>query len=133
MACRPTATILFIILASIACLCNGFAITKGVGNCRQLIPSKITKNNQSPSPFSSSRTKASNKAAALSPLQAKKSKDEISENESGDEKKLSPATYVLAPFVFIFGLDIVLNILVVTKRSLEVAFTGEYTVWTPWQ
>ena len=133
MACRSAVSFLFIFLASIACLCNGFAITKGVGNCHQLIPSKITKNNQSPSPFSSSRTNTSSTAAALSPLQAKKSKDELSENESGDEKKLSPATYVLAPFVFIFGLDIVLNILVVTKRSLEVAFTGEYTVWTPWQ
>ena len=82
---------------------------------------------------SSSITKKSNTVAALSPLQAKKNKNGVSENESGDKKKLSPATYVLAPFVFIFGLDIVLNILVVTKRSLEVALTGEYTVWTPWQ
>jgi len=134
MACRPTASILFIFLASIACFCSGFAITKGVRNCRQLIPPTTTrKNNQCQLPFPSSRTKTSNTAAELSPLQAKKSKDEISENENGDKKKLSPATYVLAPFVFIFGLDIVLNILVVTKRSLEVAFTGEYTVWTPWQ
>ncbi len=133
MACRPIASILFIFLASIACFCNGFAITKVGVNCRQLIPSQTTNNNKSQVPFSSSRTKTSNTAAALSPLQAKKSKDQISENDSDDEKKLSPATYVLAPFVFIFGLDIVLNILVVTKRSLEVAFTGEYTVWTPWQ
>mmetsp|Transcript_19528 Transcript_19528/g.40906 ORF Transcript_19528/g.40906 Transcript_19528/m.40906 type:complete len:138 (-) Transcript_19528:101-514(-) len=47
--------------------------------------------------------------------------------------KRSPGTIILAPFFFLFGLDIVLNIAVVTKRSLEVFFTGEYTVWTPWQ
>ena len=103
---------------------------KGGGNRYKLMPSTIT-TNLSPLQHVPSRTKTSNKEASLSPLQAKKSKDEFSEN--GDKKKLSPATYVLAPFVFIFGLDIVLNILVVTKRSLEVALTGEYTVWTPWQ
>ena len=45
----------------------------------------------------------------------------------------SPGTIVVLPFVLIFGLDLVANIAVVTKRSLEVFFTGEYTVWTPWQ
>ena len=130
MAYRPTVSVLFlVILASIAYCCNGFAMTKG-GIRYKLMPSTIT-TNLSPLQHVPSRTKTSNKEATLSPLQAKKSKDDISEN--GDKKKLSPATYVLAPFVFIFGLDIVLNILVVTKRSLEVALTGEYTVWTPWQ
>ena len=47
--------------------------------------------------------------------------------------KRSPGTIVVLPFVLIFGLDLVANIAVVTKRSLEVFFTGEYTVWTPWQ
>ena len=135
MVYRPTVSVLFLVLASIACCCNGFTITQvGGRNRHYLMPPTTAANNHNPSliHFPSSRTKTSNTAAALS-LQAKKSKDEISEKESGDEKKLSPATYVLAPFVFIFGLDIVLNILVVTKRSLEVALTGEYTVWTPWQ
>mmetsp|Transcript_20530 Transcript_20530/g.33813 ORF Transcript_20530/g.33813 Transcript_20530/m.33813 type:complete len:135 (-) Transcript_20530:117-521(-) len=134
MVYRPTVSVLFLVLASIACCCNGFAITQvGGRNRHYLMPPTTAANNHNPSliHFPSSRTKTSN-TAALS-LQAKKSKYEISEKESGDEKKLSPATYVLAPFVFIFGLDIVLNILVVTKRSLEVALTGEYTVWTPWQ
>lgn len=45
----------------------------------------------------------------------------------------SPGTIVVLPFVLIFGLDLVANIAVVTKRSLEVFLTGEYTVWTPWQ
>ena len=47
--------------------------------------------------------------------------------------KKSPGAAILAPFVLLFGLDLVLNVAVVTKRSLEVFFTGEYTVWTPWQ
>lgn len=47
--------------------------------------------------------------------------------------KKSPGAAIVAPFVLLFGLDLVLNIAVVTKRSLEVFFTGEYTVWTPWQ
>ncbi|KAL7429776.1 hypothetical protein ACHAXH_003985 [Discostella pseudostelligera] len=47
--------------------------------------------------------------------------------------KKSPGAVLLAPFVFLFGLDLVANVAVVTKRSLEVFFTGEYTVWTPWQ
>mmetsp|Transcript_17916 Transcript_17916/g.27259 ORF Transcript_17916/g.27259 Transcript_17916/m.27259 type:complete len:136 (-) Transcript_17916:91-498(-) len=135
MACRPSVSILILFIASIACCCNGFTIPNGGAHRHHLNPSTTATNNPSRLPFSSSRTKTSNTAAALSPLQAKKSKDNniSAENESGDKKKLSPATYVLAPFVLIFGLDIVLNILVVTKRSLEVAFTGEYTVWTPWQ
>ena len=133
MECRPSVSLLFLfLLASFAAgSCNGFAITKGGGNRLS-----ITATNPSLS-FSSSISKISNTAAALSPPQARKSKEDdilSTENESGDKKKkLSPATYVIAPFIFIFGLDIVLNILVVTKRSLEVAFTGEYTVWTPWQ
>ncbi|KAL3822041.1 hypothetical protein ACHAXA_007834 [Cyclostephanos tholiformis] len=47
--------------------------------------------------------------------------------------KKSPGAIIIAPFVLIFGLDLIANIVVVTKRSLEVLFTGEYTVWTPWQ
>lgn len=47
--------------------------------------------------------------------------------------KKSPGLIFVAPLVLIFGLDLIANIAVVTKRSLEVLFTGEYTVWTPWQ
>ena len=63
-------------------------------------------------------------------------KDAERDGDDGDAAsifKKSPGTLVIAPLVFLFGLDLVLNIGVVTKRSLEVFFTGEYTVWTPWQ
>jgi hypothetical protein len=45
----------------------------------------------------------------------------------------SPGAVIVAPFVLLFGLDLILNIAVITKRTLEVLFTGGYTVWTPWQ
>lgn len=68
-------------------------------------------------------------------LLAKKEGDECDDGD-GDLMgvfKKSPGAAIVAPFVLIFGLDLLLNIAVVTKRSLEVLFTGEYTVWTPWQ
>ena len=46
-----------------------------------------------------------------------------------DSVKDKPGTLVIAPFVLLFFLDIVANILVLTKRTLEYALTGEYTVW----
>ena len=47
--------------------------------------------------------------------------------------KKNKGVIFIAPLIFLFGLDLVLNIAVITKRSLEVLFTGEYTIWTPWQ
>jgi hypothetical protein len=47
--------------------------------------------------------------------------------------KKNKGVIFIAPFIFLFGLDLVVNIAVITKRSLEVLFTGEYTIWTPWQ
>lgn len=78
------------------------------------------------------------------PLPIIKAKKQVVDDNTNDSKqsnndgmmgifKKSPGTIVIAPFVLLFGLDLVLNIAVVTKRSLEVFFTGEYTVWTPWQ
>ena len=67
-------------------------------------------------------------------LSAKKKDNES--NEAGDGfnlKSVSPGALLLSPFLLLFGLDIVANIAVITKRSLEVMFTGEYTVWNPFQ
>lgn len=134
MMSRPTLySLFFLILMSVRS--NGFVISKGVENCNLFISS--TSNQPTATTFTSSSRIEKRKTARiiLSPLQAKKNKNDIStaENKDEEKKKLSPGTYIIAPFVFLFGLDIVLNILVVTKRSLEVALTGEYTVWTPWQ
>lgn len=43
-----------------------------------------------------------------------------------------PGNLIILPFVAIFGLDLVLNILVVVKRSIEVSLTGQYTCTGPW-
>jgi len=75
-------------------------------------------------------------------LHAKKRTNNNSDENNDDDArnvnimgifKKSPGVAIVAPFVFLFGLDLILNIAVLTKRSLEVFFTGEYTVWTPWQ
>ncbi len=44
-------------------------------------------------------------------------------------KEKPGGTLIIAPFVAIFFLDLVANILVVTKRTIEYALTGQYTVW----
>eukprot|EP00980_Cylindrotheca_fusiformis_P015076 scaffold4157_cov136-Cylindrotheca_fusiformis.AAC.26 len=43
-----------------------------------------------------------------------------------------PANLIVIPFVALFGLDLVANILVVVKRSIEVLLTGQYTCTGPW-
>ena len=67
-------------------------------------------------------------------LYSKRKLDDDTDHSSGgifDTFQKSPGTLLLAPFLFLFGLDIIANIAVITKRSLEVLFTGEYTVWNP--
>jgi hypothetical protein len=84
---------------------------------------------------------ADKKKRSLPPVmifQAKKKKwndDEKKEEggTSGPSFKTSPGTILIAPFVLLLGLDLLANIAVLTKRSIEVALTGEYTVWNPFQ
>jgi len=66
-------------------------------------------------------------------IDAKKKEDHDDGVTDRTNDKKNKGVIFIAPFVFLFGLDLVLNIAVITKRSLEVLFTGEYTVWTPWQ
>lgn len=57
---------------------------------------------------------------------------------TNDESKESvgffskPANLILFPFILLFGLDLVANIAVITKRSIEVMLYGEYTCVGPW-
>lgn len=143
---RPVVSLLLIFLASTCC--SGFSSTRrtttaGRGTTHLILPSTGTANHY----FLPSKEIITHTSTALplSPTQigkpdskdiislcAKKSNSSEKERDT-EKKKISPATLVLAPIVFLFGLDLVLNIAVVTKRSLEVFFTGEYTVYTPWQ
>ena len=143
---RPVVSLLLIFLAS---TCNGFSSTRrtttaGRGTTHSSIRGGTANHYFLPSKEIIIHTST---AASLSPTQigktdskniislcAKKSNSSEKDSDGNTEKKkMSPATLVLAPLVFLFGLDLVLNIAVVTKRSLEVFFTGEYTVYTPWQ
>lgn len=60
----------------------------------------------------------------------KKKKDTEDEKDAGILSK--PANLIILPFVALFGLDLVANILVVVKRTIEVLLTGQYTCTGPW-
>lgn len=63
-------------------------------------------------------------------LSAKKSSDE--ETEKSPAAKLNTATLLLLPFVFLLGVDLLLNIAVLTKRSLEYFLLGQAPSSEPW-
>ena len=46
--------------------------------------------------------------------------------------KQNPAMLVLAPFIFIFGVDILLNLAVLTKRTFEYFVLGQAPSTEPW-
>lgn len=71
--------------------------------------------------------------AKKQPIGSDENEKDIGDNALVSMFQRSPGTIIALPFVLIFGLDLVANIAVVTKRSLEMVFTGGYTVWTPWQ
>lgn len=73
-----------------------------------------------------------NYIGAQSFMKMKKKVNMEDENEGSswlEKVKSKPGTIIILPFVAIFFLDIVANILVVTKRTIEYALTGQYTVW----
>ena len=76
-------------------------------------------------------TKFNNYSSPTSIDVKKKDYDDGAKVKTNDKK--NKGVIFIAPFIFLFGLDLVVNIAVITKRSLEVLFTGEYTIWTPWQ
>jgi len=144
---RPVVVSFLLIFLASTC-CDGFSSTRrtttaGRGTTHLILPSTGTANHYflpskeiithtgTASPLSPTKIGKPDSKDIIS-LCAKKSNSSEKDRDT-EKKKISPATLVLAPIVFLFGLDLVLNIAVVTKRSLEVFFTGEYTVYTPWQ
>jgi hypothetical protein len=72
----------------------------------------------SPVPRSGRQTQANGR------LHAKKSNNNVEKQSDSDSTifgafKKSPGTIIIIPFVALFGLDLIANIAVVTKRSLE--------------
>ncbi|KAL7457021.1 hypothetical protein ACHAWC_009427 [Mediolabrus comicus] len=142
-------SVVSLLLIFLAC-CSGFSSTRrtttaGRGTTHFIPPSTGTANHyflpskeiithtSTISPLSPTKIGKPDSKDIISLCAKKSNSSEKDSDGDTEKKKISPATLVLAPIVFLFGLDLVLNIAVVTKRSLEVFFTGEYTVYTPWQ
>jgi len=58
--------------------------------------------------------------------------DDDSGNKFLNTLKEKPGTLIILPFVAIFGIDLILNIVFVTKRSLEFVLLGETPNADPW-
>lgn len=67
----------------------------------------------------------------LPALSSKRGAEEEDSSPSALESFMEkPANFVILPFLLLFGLDLLANIAVISKRSLEVLFTGHYTIHT---
>jgi hypothetical protein len=72
---------------------------------------------------------------ALLEMKNKNNSDEETERKLSDvfdTLKKSPGTLIALPFLIIFGLDLLLNIAVITKRSLEYILLGQAPNSDPW-
>ena len=85
----------------------------------------IVKEQQKPLSFLSDDSSTSSPPTAL----LAKKEDEQDEPVGFFSK---PGNLILLPFVLLFGFDLIANIAVVTKRSVEVLLYGEYTCVGPW-
>jgi hypothetical protein len=76
-----------------------------------------------------SKTASCPRRCQLGPHAAKKTKNEKQETTSPGRMdtttSTSPGTWIAAPFVILVGLDLVLNLLVVCKRTIEFVLFGK--------
>jgi hypothetical protein len=61
-----------------------------------------------------------------------KKSEEAKKSSVFETLRKKPATLVLFPFVFIFGADLLLNLAVLTKRTLEYFLLGQAPNPEPW-
>lgn len=76
-----------------------------------------------------------NNAKQSTTLYAKKKSPSSSDNDdssSSSNKWTNPGNLIIAPFVLIFGLDLILNILAITRRSIEYVLTGDVSCIGSW-
>lgn len=143
--CRPTRRLRRFaavpLLVAVTCLClnaiHGFSVGRPVVRGSNHRPREVISDAAGDVPLDGTFCKRQPPSPSAV-LRAKRRPDDANENDDGDGDvlgvfKRSPGAAVAAPFVLLIGLDLVLNVLAVTRRSLEVLFTGEYTVWAPWQ
>ena len=60
------------------------------------------------------------------------SNDDDSSSSTSNNKWTNPGNLIIAPFVLIFGLDLILNILAITRRSIEYLLTGDVSCIGSW-
>jgi len=66
-------------------------------------------------------------------LYAKKKSPSSSDDDSSSSNKwTNPGNLLIAPFVLIFGLDLILNILAITRRTIEYLLTGDVSCVGSW-
>ena len=75
-----------------------------------------------------------NNAKQSTTLYAKKKSPSSSDDDSSStsNKWTNPGNLIIAPFVLIFGLDLILNILAITRRSIEYLLTGDVSCIGSW-
>jgi len=74
-----------------------------------------------------------NNAKQSTTLYAKKKSPTSNDDDSSSSNKLTnPGNLLIAPFVLIFGLDLILNILAITRRSIEYLLTGDVSCIGSW-
>ena len=96
-------------------------------------------NNDSPLTINSYSNKQSTSITKLYAKKQPTNNDKNNSEEEDDKNKVmgifnskSPGTLLIAPFVILFGLDLILNIAAITRRSLEYVLTGQLPSNTPW-
>ena len=96
-------------------------------------------NNDSPLTINSYSNKQSTSITKLYAKKQPTNNDKNNSEEEDDKNKVmgifnskSPGTLLIAPFVILFGLDLILNIAAITRRSLEYVLTGQLSSNTPW-
>ena len=96
-----------------------------------LLTSSIYKNDYTTSIRSYNIAKQSSTTTIL---YAKKKSPSSSNDDSStsNNKWTNPGNLIIAPFVLIFGLDLILNILAITRRSIEYLLTGDVSCIGSW-
>jgi len=124
---------------------DGFSPSSSLDTSRQYIKNGINKQQQSyisvplltSSIYSNDYTtsiRSYKNAKQTTTLYAKKKSPSSSDDNSSspNNKWTNPGNLIIAPFVLIFGLDLILNILAITRRSIEYLLTGDVSCIGSW-
>lgn len=102
-------------------------------------PLRLTQQPSLPKPTTAGCSAASSSFGSSTTLQAKKDKAAAEKTESStgnvlldNIQDLNPATLLLLPIVFLFGIDLLLNMIVLTKRTFDYFVLGQAPSTETW-